>query len=221
MAHPSLQRVAELVLQPLGDIEERRRARPAVQIFVAAPDREVAAGAVEVERDRSGAVRQVPDGQCASRMRRIVDRAHVVKCRRSVIDMSERNDRGVVANRRQHFLRFNRLQLKTEHVREPLRDIEVGREIALLREDRLALRPRLTAAASNLNRHTLVELAISNSFGFAPTIGASLAAMRVGQSIQSCFVQLAIRSSPHCCSAVRRSASGAAAGKAPSELPSR
>ena len=44
MAHPALQRVAELVLQPLGDVEEGRRAGPAVQIFVAAADGEVAAG---------------------------------------------------------------------------------------------------------------------------------------------------------------------------------
>ena len=61
-----------------------------------------------------------------------------------------------------------------------------------------------TAAASSLNRQTLVESAISNSLGLAPTIGASLAAMVVGQSIQSCLVQLAMRSSPHCRSAVSR-----------------
>ena len=66
-----------------------------------------------------------------------------------------------------------------------------------------------TAAASSLNRQTLVESAISSSLGLAPTIGASLAAMRVGQSIQSCFVQLAMRSSPHCRSAVSASAAGA------------
>ena len=64
------------------------------------------------------------------------------------------------------------------------------------------------AAASSLNRDTLVESAISNSLGLAPTIGASLAAMRVGQSIQPCFVQLEMRSVPHCSSAVARSALG-------------
>ena len=61
MAHPALQRRMQLVLQPLGDVEEGRRAGAAVEIFVAAADREVAAAAVEVELDRPGAVRQVPD----------------------------------------------------------------------------------------------------------------------------------------------------------------
>ena len=60
MAHPALQRRLKLFLKPLGDIDEGRRAGSAVQIFVAAADGEVAAGAIEVELDRSGAVRQVP-----------------------------------------------------------------------------------------------------------------------------------------------------------------
>ena len=67
MAHPALERVAKLILQPLGDIDEGRRAGPAVQIFVAAADREVAAAAVEVELDRAGAVRQVPDASAPRR----------------------------------------------------------------------------------------------------------------------------------------------------------
>ena len=70
-----------------------------------------------------------------------------------------------------------------------------------------------TAAASSLNRQTLVESAISSSFGLAPTIGASLAAIRVGQSIQPCLFQLAMRSSPHCALDVSASAAGVAAGK--------
>ena len=59
----------------LGDEQEGRRAGPAVQIFVAASDREVAAGAVEIELQRAGAVRQVPQRQRALGMRGLVDRA--------------------------------------------------------------------------------------------------------------------------------------------------
>ena len=77
------------------------------------------------------------------------------------------------------------------------------------------------AAARSLNRLTLVESVISSSLGFAPTIGASLAAIFVGQPIHSCLFQLTIRSSPHCRSEVRVSAEGAVTGKAPNELPSR
>ncbi len=43
MAHPALQRIGELVLQLLRDVDEGRRAGPAVQIFVAAPDGEFGA----------------------------------------------------------------------------------------------------------------------------------------------------------------------------------
>ena len=74
MAHPALERDWQLVLQPLGDVEEGRRAGSAVQIFVAAADGEVAAGAVEIELDRAGAVRQVPHDQRAGRVRGVVDR---------------------------------------------------------------------------------------------------------------------------------------------------
>ena len=48
MAHPAAQRREQPLLQMLGDIEEGRRAGPAVQIFVAAADRELGAVAVEV-----------------------------------------------------------------------------------------------------------------------------------------------------------------------------
>jgi hypothetical protein len=96
----------------------------------------------------------------------------------------------------------------------------VGKLLCCVRIVRRSGRAR-TAALSSLNRHTLVESAISNSLGLAPTIGASLAAIRVGQSIQPCLFQLAMRSSPHCFSAVRHNASGAPAGNGPSELPSR
>ena len=131
MAHPALKRGAQLVLQPLGDEDEGRRARAAVQIFVAAADREVAAGAVEVELDRAGAVRQVPDRQRAGRVRRVVDRAHVVDCALAIIDVGQRDDGGVVVDRAQRPRRpATGLQLEPEQLGDALRDIEVGREIA-------------------------------------------------------------------------------------------
>ena len=73
-------------------------------------------------------------------------------------------------------------------LRQALRHVEIGREIALLVRMVLRPGPGRTAAASSLNRQTLVESATSNSLGLAPTIGASLAAIRVGQSIQPWLV---------------------------------
>ena len=43
MAHPAAQRRDQPLLQMLGDVEEGRRAGAAVQIFVAAADRELGA----------------------------------------------------------------------------------------------------------------------------------------------------------------------------------
>ena len=64
-----------------------------------------------------------------------------------------------------------------------------------------------------MNRHTLVESAMSSSFGFAPTRGASFAAIWLGQSIHSCLFQLAIRSWPHWRWAVVARAAGARPGR--------
>ena len=72
---------------------------PAVQIFVAAADREIAAGAVEVELDRAGAVRQVPQRQRAGGVRGGVDRRHVVDGGAAVIDVGQGDDRGVLVDR--------------------------------------------------------------------------------------------------------------------------
>ena len=48
MAHPAAQRREQPLLEMLGDVEEGRRAGAAVQIFVAAADRELGAVVVEV-----------------------------------------------------------------------------------------------------------------------------------------------------------------------------
>ncbi len=89
----------ELVLEPLGDEQERRRARPAVQIFVAAADREVAAVPSRSSCDRAGAVRQVPHRQRAGGVRRGVDRGHVVDRAAAIIDVGQHHDGGVVVDR--------------------------------------------------------------------------------------------------------------------------
>ena len=58
MAHPAAQGRDQPLLQMLGDVEEGRRARAAVQIFVAAADRELGARLVEV--------RAAPRRRCGS-----------------------------------------------------------------------------------------------------------------------------------------------------------
>ena len=70
MAEPAGERLAGPLLPALGDEQEGRRARPAVQVFVAAADREIDPGSVQVDRERAGAVRQIPERERAGIVRR-------------------------------------------------------------------------------------------------------------------------------------------------------
>ena len=60
---------------PLGDIDMRRRARPAVEELVAAADREIGAIRIEPQLHRAGRMREVPDDQRALVVRRLVTAA--------------------------------------------------------------------------------------------------------------------------------------------------
>src|SRR5436305_6552737 len=99
MAHPALERVRKLILQRFGDIDEGGSSGPAVQIFVAAADSQLGAAAIEVDLDRSSAVRQVPNDQRAGGAGGVAHRAYVVKGGRAVIDMGNGHDRGVAVDR--------------------------------------------------------------------------------------------------------------------------
>ena len=60
MPVPPGERLVEVVLVALGDVEERRGARAAVEVLVAAADREVRAVRVEAHVKDAGGVAQVP-----------------------------------------------------------------------------------------------------------------------------------------------------------------
>ena len=123
MAHPALERGAQLILQSLGDEDVRRCAGAAVQIFVAAANGEVAAAAVEVEFDRARAVRQVPDSQRAGAMRGLIDRRHVVDGGGAIIDVGRCDDGGILIDCTHNFPGRDRIQPQAEHFGQPLRDI--------------------------------------------------------------------------------------------------
>ena len=69
VAHPAGQRRAGRLGMLRRDIDEGRRAGSAIQIFVGAADREIGVGAGDIDRQRAGRMREVPDGQRARRMR--------------------------------------------------------------------------------------------------------------------------------------------------------
>ena len=77
MAQPARQRLAQLLAVHARGVarmrpDEGRRAGAAVQVLVAAADREVGVGVVQGDRHRAGAVREVPDASapaaCAARV---------------------------------------------------------------------------------------------------------------------------------------------------------
>ena len=137
MAEPARQRRGELVLQRFGDEQEGRRAGAAVEIFIAAPDREIGARAVEVDRHRAGAVRQVPQHQRAGGVRGGGERGHVVAAGAAIIDVrSASRPRCRRRSRRRSASASTVRSVAPSQSGEPLRDVEVAREIALLAQDR-------------------------------------------------------------------------------------
>ena len=65
MREPAGERLVERRQMPLGHIDMRGRAGPAVEELVAAADREIGAIRVEMQFDRAGRMREVPDDQRA------------------------------------------------------------------------------------------------------------------------------------------------------------
>jgi len=135
VAHPALQRIGELVLKPIGDVDERRRAGTAVEIFVPAADGEIAAAAVEIDLNRPGAVTKVPNDKSAGGVGGVVHRAHVVECGCFVIDVGETHDRGLLVDFTHHLFGRHCPQFEVEDVADALRGVEIGREARLLSHD--------------------------------------------------------------------------------------
>ena len=140
MAEPAGERLVECRLQRAADEQEGRCARSAVQVLVAAADREIDAGAVDVERHRAGAVRQVPQHQGPRLVGGGGDRRHVVHPGRAVVDVGQREHRDVLVERRHQQIGVDAAQgvALIQQVDQPLHDVHVGREVLSLGQDHLA-----------------------------------------------------------------------------------
>src|SRR3546814_4090070 len=69
------------------------RTGAAIEEFIAAADREIRIGAVEVDRDRPRAVAEVPDDERAGFMRCSRDRGHVAHAARLVMNLGQQQHR--------------------------------------------------------------------------------------------------------------------------------
>ena len=119
--------------------DEGRRARPAVQVFVAAANRKIGVGATQVDFDRARAVRQVPHHQRASRLGRGGDGAHVVHGAGAVVHVRQHQHRDRGVQHRRQFFGGDQFQRQPLGRAETFCDVEVGREIAALGDHEAAL----------------------------------------------------------------------------------
>ncbi len=184
VAEPAGQRVAARFLQVASDIEESRGARPAVEEFVAAADREVGAGGPQLDRQGAGAVGEVPAGEGAVRVGRGAESLSCRKARRCENRRASSRPpppratgpppaRGPAASRtsvappgRAARRGLGRCRGRSGNAPSWQRIDPAGRAAAPV------------AAASSLKRFTEVESATSTSSGPAPTRRAMLAARR-------------------------------------------
>ena len=135
VAHPARERRVERVLVPARDERERRRARPPVQVLVAAADREVGPALARSTGTAPGAVREVEERERALRVRgaRPLATSWISPVRKSTcvsISTATRRRAGRASRR------AARPELSAlDERREALRDIEVGGEVLRLGQD--------------------------------------------------------------------------------------
>lgn len=152
VAPPAGQRLREMRVMAMRHPHERRRAGAAVQVFVRAADRAVGTRAVQVDRHRAGGVGEIPQHQRARVVRELRDGRHVVHVAGAVVHVRDHRDGRVVAERGRQFRRIvdqTQLVAAAELLDQPLRDVQVGREIRALGHDHAALRRALGLMAQH------------------------------------------------------------------------
>ena len=110
------------------------RAGAAVEVFVAATDRKVRPRAVQIDWHSAGAVGQVPDRHGANGMGCFGECGHVVHGSGSVVHMGQHQYGDIRTQRRWQFGFVNQLQCQAVLCAQALRDVQVGREVAALRQ---------------------------------------------------------------------------------------
>ena len=138
--HPAGERRLQFSLQAACDIQKSRRTRPAIEELVPAANRKIRVATRKVDRDRARAVAEVPQHQRTVRVRGGGDRGHVVPAPGLVVDVGQEDERGVIVDGVADRLGgFGPHPAIRHHAGDALRDVEVGREIARLGQDRAAV----------------------------------------------------------------------------------
>ena len=138
MAEPAAQRLLEPALVARRGVEEGRCPRSAIQIFVAAANGKIDIAAFQIDRQRAGRMRQIPDHQRTGILRRAGQRRHVMHATVAVIHMGEHQHRDIAVQRRCDLLRpvdMDKPVMPATLPDHPFGNVIVGREIAGLGDD--------------------------------------------------------------------------------------
>ena len=115
--------------------QEGGRAWAAVEVFVAAADREVGVGRVEVDRQRAGGMREVPDHERAGGMGDARHVRHVVQAAAPIVDLRQEEHRRVAVDPVEQIAVGGEAQRHAGRGGDAVGDVEVGREVAALGDD--------------------------------------------------------------------------------------
>ena len=100
LAPPTADGVEEPLLQGTTYVQKRWRPRPAVEIFVSTANRQIRAGAVQIDRHRTNRMAQIPQSQRASLVGSSCYCSHVVQETTLKDDVGQRQQRSVAAQPR-------------------------------------------------------------------------------------------------------------------------
>ena len=118
-----------------------RGAWAAVQVFVAAADSEVGVGALQVDRHRAGRMGQVPDHQRAGAVGGGRDGLHVVQVARAVVHLGQHQHGRIVVQDGGNLVHaVDQMQARAVLLGQAFGDVEIGREVAALRDDEPSIR---------------------------------------------------------------------------------
>ena len=154
MSPPTRQRRLHTVLQFRLHIEEGRRPRAAVQVLVGAAQREVGVAGRKLHRCRAGRMGKIPYCERTLGMGLGGHCLHVVQPRGAVIHLGDHGEGHALVDRLHHLLGIDDLQhiAVIHQVAEALRNIEVGRKIAVVRQDHPALGGKLGGSTQQLEQ---------------------------------------------------------------------
>jgi hypothetical protein len=138
MGEPAGDRLGKDVVVAARDEGEGGGSRAAVEKLVTAADAQVGVRGVQLDRDRPGAVAQVPARERPRRMRRRGQRRHVVDRTAAIVGLRQQQQRDMLVERGGEVGRRDDAEFDPGQRGKPLQHIDVGREIARLGDDHAA-----------------------------------------------------------------------------------